>query len=499
MHRAPRACALLAAVVLAVGAVPTLGYYQRPGMLLVALGSALAAVAVFGGAWLARACGHEPVRRGLAAAGPALLLFTACRAALEPRPSPVVPSFAALAVLILAVALARRAEEPDPLRCAAPGLLVACAGSALIHARLLYAVRPVGLMAVWYGMWLGVALAMLALSGRWLGRRWWRGAVLGGLFVAGLAVRGGALVASPDPVIDVHAVIDQTPKALLRGENPYRYPLVSPYGTERARRFGVGGRAADPDPPIYTPGYLFLFLPAAVAGVDPRWMLVLCWLALAGLVVWWAGREEAPGTAVWLAGVLLLIPCACATAEQAWFDAGVGLFVVAGLLPLAPWLAGALAGFGVTVKQNGLFCLPALWARWRAERPAWRTMLAMILAPNLIFVVWDAREYAKDVLLGFLKPGIWSPALCLPGLLEAELGWHVPSALSLAMLVSAVGLGVLAARLAGRSPAAQARAMGFALVALNLLNRPAFVNHHELAAAVLLSGAAWPEGEPDGE
>lgn len=503
MNDGARAVAVMAAALVMAACMPTLGFLSTEAVMLVVVGVALAGVAVFAPGLCGRLLAGEWALRGLAAVGPAGLVVGAYRDALTPRPTLWAPYLGLIGFVTVAAGLLRRTEKQTPLGAVLPGVVLWCAGGGLLYTKLMYVESPLGASVVSVAWMAAVILAaaMCLLPPTWLSGRLRSpdgetahatptaiAAVLV-LLVLGGATRAGAIIASPDPVIDVYSVLDQTPRALLRGENPYRYQIVSPYGTERARRFRVT-QGADPNIEIYPPGIIMLGTPLAAVGADPRWMLLACWLAIAVLVARNAWRDVALRPhAPALVGALMLLPSASFTAEQAWIDpAYVALFVL-GMAMTPPVAAGLLLGFGLTIKQTAICLLPAMLIHVWHTRAARVAMVLCFSAVVLPFLIWDAGEMLRDVVLGFAQKSVHENALSLPGLLLAGTGYSLPS---VPLVLIALALGVFATWRARGSTAQLVAAAGFTVAVFSLLSKYAYINWYEGACVLLLVAAAWP-------
>ncbi|HCU37081.1 MAG TPA: hypothetical protein DGT21_17050 [Armatimonadetes bacterium] len=505
MNDGARAVVVLAAAVVMVACMPTLGFLSAEAVILVSVGVALAGVAVFAPDLCGRLLAGEWALRGLAVVGPAGLLVGAYRDALAARPTPWAAYLGLVGFVAVAAGLLRRAGKQTPLGAVLPGVVLWCAGSGLLYTKLMYVESPVGVGVVSVA-WMAaviVATAMCLLPPAWLAGRLRSAdgdtvrpapaavAAVLTMLVLGGATRAGAIIASPDPVIDVYSVLDQTPRALLRGENPYRYQIVSPYGTERARRFGVS-ESADPNIEIYPPGIIILATPPAAVGADPRWMLLACWLAIGVLVARHAWSDAALHPhAPALLGALMLLPSGSFTAEQAWIDPAYVAFFVLGMAMTQPVVAGLLFGFGLTVKQTAICVLPAMLAHgWhtRATRVAMALCFSLVVLP---FLIWDAGEMLRDVVLGFAQKSVHENALSLPGLVLATTGYSLPS---VPLVLIALALGVFATWWSRGSAARLVAAAGFTVCAFSLLSKYAYMNWYEGACVILLVAAAWPGG-----
>ena len=508
MNDGARAVAVLAAAVVMAACMPTLGFLSTEAVLLVVVGVTLAGMAVFAPELCGRLLAGEWALRGLAAFGPAGLVVGAYRDALTPRPTPWAAYLGLIGFVALATGLLRRTRDQTPLGALAPGVVLWGAGGGLLYTRLMYVENDVGAAIVSLA-WMAavvVGAAMCLLPPAWLaGRLRSAGgdmvrparaavtAVVLAVVLMGLggAVRLGAIIASPDPVIDVYSVLDQTPHALLRGENPYRYQIVSPYGTERAKRFRVT-QSADPNVEIYPPGIIILGTPLAAIGADPRWLLLACWIAIGALVARhaWSDaalRPHAPA----LVGALMLLPSGSFTAEQAWIDPAYVAFFVLGMAMTQPIAAGLLFGFGLSVKQTAICVLPAMLARVWRTRAAGVAMALCFSAVALPFLIWDAGEMLRDVVLGFAQKSVHENALSLPGSVLATTGYSLPS---VPLVLVALALGAFATWRSRGSTARLVASAGFTVAVFSLLSKYAYMNWYEGACVILLVAAAWPGG-----
>src|SRR5207253_1580103 len=125
------------------------------------------------------------------------------------------------------------------------------------------------------------------------------------LFLAGGVLRGGAVLASPEPVIDVYAWVRDASGLLLEGKNPYAAEYQSPYGTERARRKGVG-HSPETQPAAYPPLPILFALPLRAVGItDVRWANVACDLLAAWMLLAVGRRRGRPLLGAIAAGAYL--------------------------------------------------------------------------------------------------------------------------------------------------------------------------------------------------
>jgi len=242
-----------------------------------------------------------------------------------------------------------------------------------------------------YALWLSF-LAQPQAGARWRGWcvRW------GLMLLVGGTIRVLAVVGSPDPVIDVHTWLENAPRFLLQGQNPYpaRYP--SPYGTEHAHRMhiydapaehiGAGG---------YAPGAILTALPAVVLGFDVRYINVAADVLAAVCILLVGMRCGARETGLLASGLYLCLPRAAYMTEQSWYEpqlaAALGLFAL--WMPRRRWAAGLALGALFGLKQYVALMVPALWQICRRH---WRVFVgaaAVGAAIYLPFVLWDPPAF----------------------------------------------------------------------------------------------------------
>jgi hypothetical protein len=337
----------------------------------------------------------------------------------------VLEIFLCTAMLIYMVAVCRRAEQVQSLPAA---LLLALAmllsGHAVPVVRLLYPNGPVAVTAIrWLAgagfltvctftldLWGGCApVCDRPLNEQWgpAARRrlfWPRVAVL---FLTGVGLRAGTVVASPEPLIDVYVWLRDAPGVLLQGENPYVAEYDNVYASKQAE-FWWGEPVAGPARsrlPAYPPLPMLLALPFRAAGLDVRCANVLCDL-LAALVLLEAGRRRgSPLIGALAAGAYLHCPGAPLMTEQAWYEPMIAATLGGGLLlaERGRRLGYFLIGLGLAGKQYGIAMLPPVA---RAHWGRWPSLLVGILlsgaATALPFFLWDPHAFLHVVLFSHL-------------------------------------------------------------------------------------------------
>jgi hypothetical protein len=447
------ALALAVVVTLSLAIAPRGGLYTPMSVLLavVALLLALAACLWPEGRW------QVPTDRGARVINYAAILLAAqatflafFRSPPDSTSEPVglikdgVALVVALVVLALLVVLAFRPPRPHNVfhaLLAAAGLLLS--GYGVLMACFLFGQRREERTP----LLVGAAFAGLLVNMSWLfdlGRqgeklRWFWPRLLA-LFVAGALLRVGPVVASPDPVIDVYAWLDQAPAKLLHGDNPYPAVYVSPYGTERARRFDMDFDP-DPRPAAYPPLPILLALPFKAAGLDVRYANVVCDLlaALVLLAVGWSKGNRWLGAVA--AGIYLFLPRVPYLIEQAWYEPmlaallGWGLF----LTERRRRLGYLLLGLGLTGKQFGLPLLLPLARSLRRRVVGLLLGVAVALLLFVPFLLWDAKEFLYVVLFKHLGRSPMADSITIHSGFLNLLGVDLPRPLLLAVAGILIG------------------------------------------------------------
>jgi hypothetical protein len=318
-------------------------------------------------------------------------------------------------------------------------------------------------------------------------RGWW--VRWGILLIAGTTIRSLAIVGSPEPIIDVNSWLQNAPRFLLQGENPYATDYPSPYGTERAARFHIND-APNPRPPTYPPLTVLTGLPAILLGLDARWMNVLAEVAAAVLILLAAYRRGRGDLGLLASALYLSLPRSAFMIEQAWFEpqlaALLGLVLLAA--PRRPWLAGVALGGFFAGKQYALALLPSLvMGLRRSPRVLWigLAVAAAVIAP---FFAWSPHDFLQIVVTGHLHRPVVYHALTLAALLKNAMGLTVPS-------MALWGLAaVLLGMLAWKTPPHEKRRTGLwlaaALLVFCLCHTQGFPNYYYLALYLLLMGVA---------
>lgn len=323
-------------------------------------------------------------------------------------------------------------------------------------------------------------------------RGWW--VRWGLLLVAGVAMRVGAVSGSPDPVIDVNAWLQNAPRFLLEGRNPYASDYPSPYGTERARRMGIND-APNPRPPVYPPTAILTGLPAVLLGLDVRWVNVLAEIAAAVLLLAAGLRRGGPQVALLASGLYLCLPRAAFMMEQAWFEPQLAalLGLVLWAAPGRPWLAGVALGGFVAAKQYAVALLPSLVrSLGRSPRILW-VAAAVAVATSAPFALWGPGDFWQQVVAGHLGRPVVYHALTIAALLHNVAGLTVPAVVLWTLAAALLGL------LAWKTPAHEERGGGLGLAAALLVfclcHTQGFPNYYYLALFLLLLGLAQERAE----
>jgi hypothetical protein len=316
-------------------------------------------------------------------------------------------------------------------------------------------------------------------------------AYLAGLFVAGAALRAGALFASPDPVVDVFALLQQAPVHLLQGRNPYASDYDSPYETERALQFGVP-LPAESRPAGYPPLPILVALPFRAGGLDARWANVLCDLMAATVLYLTARSRESRLCGTILAGIYLLLPRAPIMIENAWYEPMLVAALGGGLYLVERgnrWLGTLLLALGLTGKQFGVMLLPTLWRARRHETLLLGVALATVLVVVFLpFFLWGPEDFLSIVLRKHLDRETQYNSITFLAALHDWFGVEDLPRRSL-LLLGLLGIGLLAWRTPPCGTAA-ALWMGTSLFVFCLCHTQGYFNYFYMCEYLWLLGIA---------
>ncbi|MFL5339551.1 MAG: hypothetical protein ACJ8F7_05220 [Gemmataceae bacterium] len=309
----------------------------------------------------------------------------------------------------------------------------------------------------------------------------------------GLALRGGVLIASPDPVIDVYSLLTQFTDHMLAGRNPYATDIESPYETPRARKYEITD-PKDPRPAGYPPHPYLLAAPFRAVGADPRRANVVCDVIAAAALYLVARSRGRLYVGFAAAALWLFIPRTTFMMEQAWYEPmigcllGVGLWLAEGA-GWRKWLGYTLVGLGLTAKQYGLPILPAL--TW-PHRRNWKQILVGLLAGGLVMLpwfLWSPPDFLKTVLSDHLnRPSQYHRALTIGGGIYQLFGMPPDASMQYVMWAAAIGLIALVSWRGPRQGAAVAVGLGTALLVFCVFHTQGFFNYFYLCQYLWLLG-----------
>lgn len=370
--------------------------------------------------------------------------------------------------------------------------------ASLMTPTLLYSEDVSARLRLWFSGYLGcLSVGLLPLSLLWTmnARSWsWRRRVMVAAIplltvVFGFTSRAFTLCASPAPVIDVYALLRDGADHILAGRNPYAHPIESPYGTERASRFGVE-ELPDPRPAGYPPLPLLLSIPPRWFGLDVRWSNVVADV-LAGLALCFLAwrRGALPLGLVTMATYLNAVRVPFII-EQAWYEPMLAALVGWGLVladPSVGWRRAGylLLGLGLTGKQFGL---PLLWPVAAAHRRHGRLWLAGIGLGVALMLPWFLAEpsaFLEIVVWKHLQRPVQHGSITLASFLHHEFGLDLPRQVGWGLAVIVIGaLGWVAPK----DSAASALGLGTALWAFCLLHTQGYPNYFYLIQYLWLLG-----------
>jgi Glycosyltransferase family 87 len=263
---------------------------------------------------------------------------------------------------------------------------------------------------------------------------------LGLLFLTGALLRFGAVIAAPEPVIDVYSWLHHAPRHLLDGRNPYSVAYPNPYSTVRGLQYGL---AAVPTPrhelthlAVYPPLPIVLALPFTAAGVDVRYANVFCDLVAAAILFLGARRRGSPLIGALACAIYLHMPRVAYMMENAWFEPMLAAALGTGLLlaERGSRAAGLLLGLSLSGKQFGLAMVPTLWATHRKKGwllLPWCGLGAALLV--LPFFLWGPGPFYGAVITSHLGQEPDVASLTLRSAAHHVLGLDVPGPVMLGL------------------------------------------------------------------
>ncbi len=336
------------------------------------------------------------------------------------------------------------------------------------------------------GVLASLLLPLAAPAGKW---RHLLPVQIGLLFLVGAQLRVAAVLAVPDPVVDVYTAFHDGAGHLLAGHNPYTAAYTHPYATP----------PADYDRyPFYPPLPLLLTVPFRAAGLDVRFANVVADL-LAALVLLELGRGRGRLLAgAFAAGAYLFFPRVPFMMEQAWYEPMLAACLGGGLLLVEQGrrLGYVLLGLGLTGKQYGpVLLLPLLWACRRRLRPLLLGVAGVGAVVLLPFLLWNPAAFLDVIFFAFLRRPPREDALTLQVGARELLGLE----LSTPLLWAVAGIAV--AWITWRTPqnvTAAALWMGTTLLTFCLLHKQGFFNYFYLCEYLFLLGiTSLATGERD--
>lgn len=296
-------------------------------------------------------------------------------------------------------------------------------------------------------------------------------------------------IVSPDPLIDVFAMLQSSAAALLDGQNPYTTPVPDVY-------HGLNG----PQLPglVYPPAILWIITPVYGVLHDVRFAMIAGLIA-ALCAIWklsgktFALRAEPSDETAWSELLVLLLlwhPRGLFVIEQSWVDP-----LIAGLLGITLMLrmhrsavSAGMYGLMVSLKQYLVFFIPIFFLLEKS-RKKWLTAGLIAIFGILPFLLWDPVAFWNHGLLFQLTDKFRPDALTVPAFLWQFTGWEPGRGLSLAVGAIAVFVALPLTRRMSQ-PGGFLCAAAFIHYALFLLGSQGFANYYWLVCALLIFALA---------
>jgi hypothetical protein len=303
---------------------------------------------------------------------------------------------------------------------------------------------------------------------------------LGLIFAAGTVLRMAAVVAWPDPNIDVFVWLRGAAQALLHGHNPYtaNYNLPSDLAT-------------------YPPLPIMLCLPFSGAGLDVRYANVACDVVAAIVLYLCARRQGQHVLGALLAAAYLNLPGVPFMIINAWFEPMLAALLGAGifLLGRSNYFGNILLGLGLTGKQFGLVMFAPVWSAQPGARGSLFLGIGLATAAIILpFLIASPPDFLDSVLYFHLKTAPDLRSLTLRSAVHDILGLTVPGWLAAVITLALTGWVAWRAR---THRDAIGLWMGTVLMIFSLFYVKGYFNYYYLSSYLLLLGLAAlrPEGE----
>ena len=292
-----------------------------------------------------------------------------------------------------------------------------------------------------------------------------------------------------DPQIDVLDWQQQTSEALLEGHNPYelrfapRYPiphLYAPGVLDKNGRLTVA--------PPYPPLSLLMVVPAFAAAGDIRYAQVFA-IAVSAILM----ALARPGLISALAATLfLLIPRVFYVIWSSWTDPLALLWFSLLLFCACRWRKGMpwALGLFLSSKQTAILAVPLLPLlldgpdMWRQLRDMLIKAGVVVAAINLPFLLWNAREFVRAVVLFRALPDFRPNSLSYLVWIYS-MTWKIPPTwLGLPIGIAAIAVVLWKAQ---RSPAGFAAGTTLVTTLFFAFSKQAFCNYYYFTIAM----ACW--------
>ena len=315
-------------------------------------------------------------------------------------------------------------------------------------------------------------------------RQWCFGAAI---FIA-FAFRLAMPLASPEPIIDVFVIIQESAEHLLEGKNPYDTPISDVYG----------GRGQVYRGYPYPPASLYPLTTAYGLFGDARYAYILS-EAIVAVVLWsLAGPTWARRGAELLVLLFLFQPQSLFVLEQSWTEPLVLACLSIALLLKErgyPLLATVVYGYFLSLKQYLVFFA----LHWLLMERRWQHIAIGALAGTatfLPFLLWDPLSLWQRGVWASLVYGIPHESLNISTLLHhtTSLRWgKLPGALA----GTAAGMGSLLLFWKQGGLYHYLMATSVTMFTMLLWGNQAFTNYYYLLGGLLLHLLA--KGKEEGE
>jgi hypothetical protein len=313
----------------------------------------------------------------------------------------------------------------------------------------------------------------------------------GTLLIIALVLRILMVLSSPHPTIDVFTILQEAPRALLTGHNPYNimYSRVYPNRV--------------PDYYSYWPVSFLAEVPFIFVFNDPRILLILADLAAATVIYYFARKHEYGEL---LSLLYLFRPNSNFIIEQSYlsslefFFLGLAIILLSKIRPkisgLRIYAAGVVIGLLIGVKAVYILAAIIIILYILEKRKFLTGMLATLFITVVPFILINPVKFKENTIDIFLKsPGELASipiynALNINSFFHLFTGKSIPFVVSGAVFSVVLILTIIKSRKSTYGIAQMLLSLGFVFLTLYLFFPHSFINYYYVVGGIFILWAA---------